>query len=270
MTRPLIFGILNVTPDSFSDGGQHADPDAAVAHALGLVAEGSNWIDVGGESTAPSSTPVDAVEERARVLPVVERLVAEGVPVSIDTYHASTAAAAVAAGAGIVNDVYGTDPDMPRVVRDSDAHLVVMHSFGPPTTPHTYRDVVAEVRDELLARVDRVLAAGVRADRIILDPGIGFSKAPKENWDLLAGLERIASAGYPVLVGASRKRFLGGLVGPSMPDRDLATAVISAGLALAGAWAVRVHDVRATRVALDVAGAWLDAHAEAYPQGVDA
>jgi len=254
--RPRIFGVLNVTPDSFSDGGEHYDADVAVAHAHQLVADGADWIDVGGESTAPGTSPIDPREEQRRVLPVVSALAADGIRVSIDTYHASTARAAIDAGARIVNDVYGSDPDMPAVIAGSGARYVLMHSFGEPTTPHAYNDVLAEVRDELLRRADALIARGVAREQIVLDPGLGFSKAPEENWVLLRGCSVLASTGYPVLIGTSRKRFVQRLVGERIADRDLATAVTSALAAHAGAWAVRVHDVRATRIALDVAGAW--------------
>lgn len=256
MTRPLVFGVLNVTPDSFSDGGQHFDPDAAIAHGLALVADGADWVDVGGESTAPGTTPVHPEEECRRVIAVIAALVAEGVRVSIDTYHASTARAGLEAGAGIVNDVYGVDPAMPAVLAGSGARYVTMHSFGEPTTPHRYDDVLTEVRDELLRRVDALTSAGLGREQIVLDPGLGFSKAPQENWTLLRGTSVLAATGYPVLVGTSRKRFVRRLVGDGAADRDLATAVTSALAAQGGAWAVRVHDVRSTRIALDVEGAW--------------
>lgn len=254
--RPLVFGVLNVTPDSFSDGGDHFDADAAIAYGLSLIAEGADWVDVGGESTAPGTTPVTAQEEQRRVLPVVAALAGEGIRVSIDTYHASTAEAAIGAGAQIVNDVYGSDPAMPAVVAASGAGYVMMHSFGEPTTPHHYDDVLAEVRNELLRRVDVLEALGVAREQIMLDPGLGFSKAPEENWALLRGTSVLTATGYPVLIGISRKRFVRRLVGDSLADRDLATAVTSALAAQYGAWAVRVHDVRATRIALDVEGAW--------------
>ncbi|OJX65610.1 MAG: dihydropteroate synthase [Micrococcales bacterium 73-13] len=264
---PAIFGVLNVTPDSFSDGGDHYAPEAAIEHGLSLVADGADWIDVGGESTAPASEPIAPEEERRRVLPVVAALADRGVPVSIDTYHASTAEAAVEAGATIVNDVFGSDPGMAGVLRRTGARYVTMHSFGAPTTPHRYGDVVEEVRSELLRRAAALQAEGVEPERIILDPGLGFSKEPEENWALLRGAHALAATGYPVLIGVSRKRFVRRLLAESSPagasgedvpmaDRDLATAVTSALAALAGAWAVRVHDVRATRIALDVAGAW--------------
>jgi len=261
MTRPVIFGVLNVTPDSFSDGGLHIAPAAAVAHARALIADGADWIDVGGESTAPGRAPVTPEEERGRILEVIATLAAEGIPVSVDTYHASTAAAAVAAGAQLVNDVYGTDPDMPAVLAATGARYVAMHAFGAPTTPHHYLDVVAEVRDRLLARVAELEAAGVGAERIVLDPGIGFSKNPSENWELLHGLPELVATGYLILIGTSRKRFIRRLAGDALPDRDLATAVTSALAAQAGVWGVRVHDVRATRIALDIADEWAGTYA---------
>jgi dihydropteroate synthase len=261
MTRPLIFGVLNVTPDSFSDGGLHVALDAAIAHARALVAEGADWIDVGGESTAPGRAPVTPEEERARILDVIAALAAEGIPASVDTYHASTAEAAVAAGAQLVNDVYGTDPDMPAVVAATGARYVAMHAFGAPTTPHHYADVVAEVRDGLLARVAELETAGISKERIVLDPGIGFSKDPSENWALLRGLPELAATGFPILVGTSRKRFIRRLVGDELADRDLATAVTSSLAAQAGVWGVRVHDVRATRIALDIADEWAGTYA---------
>ncbi len=259
--RPRIFGVLNVTPDSFSDGGEHFDADAAIAHGLSLVADGADWVDVGGESTAPGVAPVTPEEERRRVLPVIRSLVAEGVRVSIDTYHASTAQAAVEAGAQIVNDVFGSDPAMPAVLAGTGASYVTMHSFGEPTTTHRYDDVLAEVRIELLRRADALEAAGIDRERIVLDPGLGFSKEPAENWALLRGMSELVATGYPILIGTSRKRFVRRIVGDAIVDRDLATAVTSAFAAQAGAWGVRVHDVRATRVALDVAGAWMGSNA---------
>jgi len=252
----LVVGVLNVTPDSFSDGGEHFDTDAAIAHGLALVADGADWVDVGGESTAPGRAPLSPEEEQRRVLAVVATLVAEGVRISIDTYHAATAEAAVAAGAEIVNDVFGSDPAMPAVIAATGARYVTMHSFGAPTTPHRYDDVVEDVRTELLRRAAALEAAGVDRDRVILDPGLGFSKEPAENWALLRATARLAETGYPILIGTSRKRFVRRVVGDAVADRDLATAVTSALAARAGAWGVRVHDVRATRIALDVAAAW--------------
>jgi dihydropteroate synthase len=256
-----IFGVLNVTPDSFSDGGEHFAIEDAVAHGRHLIADGADWIDVGGESTAPGIAPVGSAEERRRILPVIRELVAEGIRVSVDTFRAETAAAAVGAGAEIVNDVFGADPAMPAVLLDSAAQYVMMHSFGAPTTPHAYGDVVEDVRLELLRRVDALEALGVDRERVILDPGLGFSKEPQENWTLLRRLDELVAAGLPVFIGTSRKRFVRALVGEDNHDRDTATAVTSVLAAQAGVWAVRVHDVRATRVALDTLGAWNGADA---------
>jgi len=252
--RPLIFGVLNVTPDSFSDGGEHATLDAAVAHAHSLLAAGADWIDVGGESTAPGRAPVGTEEEQRRILPVIRALAADGVAISVDTFRAATAAAAVEAGARMVNDVYGSDPLMDVLVARSGIRYLAMHSLGDPTTPASYGDVVRDVRAALLARVEGLLALGARAEQLVLDPGLGFSKAPDENWALIARLDELVSTGYPVLVGASRKRFIRGLVGDERRDGDTATAAISLLAAERGAWAVRVHDVVATRIALDVLG----------------
>ncbi|MFD1720561.1 dihydropteroate synthase [Amnibacterium endophyticum] len=255
---PLLLGVLNTTPDSFSDGGLHQAPDAAVAHGLALVAAGADVVDVGGESTRPGATPVDPEEEARRVLPVVRGLVAAGVRVSIDTRRASVAAAALAAGATIVNDVEGGagDPDMLAVVAGSQADYVVMHSRGQAAADGGYGDVVADVVTDLELRVAAAEAAGVPAHRLVVDPGIGFAKTADESWALLRSLDVLAAA-FPdtrLLVGASRKRFLGAVLpeGATAVERDLPTAVLSA---LVGdrVWGLRVHDVAATRAALAVA-----------------
>ncbi len=262
-TRPTIFGILNVTPDSFSDGGQYSDPDAAIRHGIALRDQGADVIDVGGESTRPGATPVDVEQEQSRVLPVVRGLVAAGVSVSIDTMNADTALAAAAAGASIINDVSGglADPFMHRVVAESGLQYVAMHWRSPDAgagAVDEYDDVVGEVRAELQLRLDSLTAAGVDLARVIIDPGIGFSKSAEHNWRLLAALPTLESLGCRVLIGASRKRFLGAL----LPDdataaaRDLPTAVVTALAADAGVWAVRVHDVESTVAALGVWSAW--------------
>ena len=259
----LVLGVLNVTPDSFSDGGRWTDLDAALAHGRSLVAAGADVVDVGGESTRPGATRVEPDEELRRVLPVVRELAAEGVRVSIDTVHAGTAAAALEAGAEIVNDVSGglADADMARVVAESGRTFVAMHwrgflDAGPSRSG--YDDVVADVRDELARRVDALVDAGVAREALVLDPGLGFSKAGLQNWQLLARLHELATLGLPLLVGASRKRFLGELLpdGADPVERDAATAVVSVLASQAGAWGVRVHDVAGTRAALDVLGAW--------------
>lgn len=265
--RTLVMGVLNVTPDSFSDGGQCADHDAAVRHGLHLHALGADIVDVGGESTRPGAQRVPPDVECDRVLPVVGRLADAGIPVSIDTMRAEVAAACVAAGAVIVNDVSGgeADPGMGPWLADVDVPVIAMHWRGHSDRMDErahYDDVVAEVRAELAARRDALVAAGVDPARIVVDPGLGFAKDPEHNWALLAGLARIEDLGHPVLVGASRKRFLGSLLadpatGPRpVGERDDATQAISALAARAGAWAVRVHEPRGSRDAVEVARAW--------------
>lgn len=256
-------GVLNVTPDSFSDGGLWLEPDAAIAHGLEFVEQGADLVDVGGESTRPGAVRVDPEEERRRVVPVIRELASRGVMVSVDTLNASTARAAVEAGAAIINDVSGglADAGMPDAVLDTGAQYVVMHWRGrldAADSRAVYRHTVAEVRAELSARVTDLLRRGVDPAKLILDPGLGFSKNGGHNWQVLAGLREIETLGYPVLIGASRKRFLGALLpeGAPVEDRDAPTAVISALAAQAGAWAVRVHDVPSTRIALDVVRAW--------------
>ncbi|GLU88978.1 dihydropteroate synthase [Agromyces sp. NBRC 114283] len=260
---PLVMGVVNVTPDSFSDGGRWFDPERAIAHGLELAAAGAELLDVGGESTRPGAARVEPAEELRRVIPVVTELAARGHRVSVDTMRAATAEAAVAAGAELINDVSAglADEAMAEIAAASGARYVAMHWRGHSDRMEglaEYDDVVREVRDELAARVDVLVAAGVAPERIVLDPGLGFAKRAEHNWQLLAGLGELQALGFPVLVGASRKRFLGGLLpeGAPVEARDLPTAVVSVLSAQAGAWAVRVHDVAATRLALDVLGAW--------------
>ncbi len=263
--RCAVLGILNVTPDSFSDGGRFLGTDDAVAHGVALHAAGADLVDVGGESTRPRAGRVELAQELARVLPVVRDLVAEGVPVSIDTTRAEVAAAALGAGAAVVNDVSGglADPAMARVVAEARVPWILMHWRGHSAGMHalaTYEDVLGEVRTELVARVDAAVLAGVDPDRVVLDPGLGFAKTAAHNWALLRRLDVFVGLGFPVLVGASRKRFLGELLadaaGPRPPaDRDGATAALSALVAAAGAWGVRVHDVAASMDAVAVATA---------------
>jgi dihydropteroate synthase len=252
-------GILNVTPDSFSDGGRYAGVADAVAHGRRMAAQGADLVDVGGESTRPGATRVDAAEERRRVLPVVRGLAEAGAAVSIDTTRASVAEAALDAGAVLVNDVSGglADPDMAKVVAAAGVPWVLMHWRGHSRDMQqlaTYADVVTEVAGELTDRVEEAVAAGVPYESIVIDPGLGFAKTAAHNWALLAHLDRLLSVGPPVLVGASRKSFLGTLLADPGVDgdrpprpvdrRDDATLAVTVIAALAGAWGVRVHDVR--------------------------
>ena len=265
LARCRVMGVINVTPDSFSDGGAFDDADSAVKHGLQLLSGGADMLDVGGESTRPGAQRVSAQEEQLRVLPVIRALADAGAIVSIDTMRASTAEAALHAGARIINDVSGglADPDLPRLAASAGVPYVVMHWRGHSAGMQdqaVYGDVVREVCDELKARVDAVVDAGVAPDQIILDPGLGFAKTAEHNWALLANLQTVLSLGRPVLVGASRKSFLGSLLsvdGEPRPvvDRDDATAAVTALAAAAGAWAVRVHDARASADAVRVAAA---------------
>jgi len=259
----LVMGVVNVTPDSFSDGGRWFDADAAIAHGLDLVADGADMLDVGGESTRPGAARVEPEEELRRVVPVVRELAGRGIRVSVDTMRAATALAAVEAGAEIINDVSAglADDAMAPIVAETGVHYVAMHWRGHSDRMDSlaeYADVAAEVRDELAARVEALVAAGVARERLILDPGLGFAKRGAQNWELLGRLDVLGELGLPILVGASRKRFLGALLpdDAAMEERDLPTAVVSALSAQAGVWGVRVHDVRGTRRALDVLGAW--------------
>jgi dihydropteroate synthase len=259
---PVVVGVLNVTPDSFSDGGRYTDLDAAVTHAVQMSTEGAQLVDVGGESTRPGAERVDAATERARVVPVIEALVAEGVAMSIDTTRASVAAAALAAGAAVVNDVSGglADPDMVRVVADAGCPWILMHWRGPSARMRelaVYTDVVKEVCAELGARVDAALAGGVDAGRIVVDPGIGFAKTPEHNWRLSARLEQVVALGFPVMFASSRKSYLGSLLaderGPRPVDEREAATIATTLLAVAaGVWGVRVHDVRGNVDAIKV------------------
>ncbi|MUL84124.1 dihydropteroate synthase [Mycobacterium sp. CBMA247] len=261
-------GVVNVTDDSFSDGGKFIDRDRAVDHGLTLAAAGAAIIDVGGESTRPGAVRVDPAVEAARVAPVIEALASQGITVSIDTMHAEVAKVALESGAQIVNDVSGglADPNMAPLLAEAGVPWILMHwrSVG-ATQPHRtpgYGDVVAEVRAELLSAVDAAVAAGVDPQRLIIDPGLGFAKTAQDNWALLHALPEFVATGIPVLVGASRKRFLGSLLAgpdgtPRPPDgRETATAVVSMLAAQHGAWGVRVHDVVASVDALAVLEAW--------------
>ncbi|MFI0465283.1 dihydropteroate synthase [Saccharopolyspora sp. 5N102] len=265
--RCAVMGVLNVTPDSFSDGGRYLDRAAAVAHGVEMHRLGADIIDVGGESTRPGSQRVDAATEIERVLPVVRELVAAGVPVSVDTTRAKVAAVTAEAGAAVINDVSGglADPEMAHVAADTGLPWVLMHWRGHSKDMNSlavYEDVVAEVRGELLRQVDVALAAGVAEGAIVLDPGLGFAKTGAHDWQLLQRLDVFVGLGFPVLVGASRKRFLGRLLAdadgkPRPPaGRETATAVVSALAADRGAWGVRVHDVLQSLDAVAVTAAW--------------
>lgn len=258
--RTLVMGILNVTPDSFSDGGLFLDPDAAVARARRMVEEGADIVDVGGESTRPGSDPVPPEEERKRVLPVIEALAPElDVPISVDTRRAEVAAAAVEAGASIVNDVTaGADPGMFSVVREAGAGMVLMHMKGEPKTMQRdprYDDVVAEVRGFLEGRLEAALLAGIEADRLCIDPGIGFGKTLEHNLLLLRHVDALFDLGRPVLVGPSRKSFIGALLDLPPDQRVEGTLGAISWLAARGVHVVRVHDVREAVRALRVVDA---------------
>jgi dihydropteroate synthase len=266
-TRALVMGVVNVTPDSFSDGGRWLEPAAAIEHGLLLHQQGADLVDVGGESTRPGAERPSVEEELIRVIPVVRELSAAGVVVSVDTMRAVVADAALTAGAALVNDVSGglSDLDLPRVVAAAGVPYVVMHWRAHSTEMERYAaydDVVTDVCRELTRRLEGVVAQGVSIDHVVLDPGLGFAKDAGHNWALLHGLERVVGLGRPVLVGASRKRFLGSLLAgpdgvPAPPEcRDGATHATSALAAAAGVWCVRVHDVPGTLDAVRVAAAW--------------
>ena len=275
--RTLVMGVLNVTPDSFSDGGEFLDAVIAIDHGIAMYAAGADLVDVGGESTRPGASRVPIETELARVLPVVEGLRAAGVPVSVDTMRAAVAAAAVAAGAAVVNDVSGglADPEMLPTVADMTVPYVAMHWRGQSqqmATLNHYDDVVRDVCAELAGRLQSALDAGIAEDRIVLDPGLGFAKDAHHNWLLLRHLERVQALGRPVLVGASRKRFLGELLSTAgqprgVAERDAATAATTALAAFAGAWCVRVHDVRGSLDAVRVVAAWQSAQPLAATDG---
>ncbi|PWI42431.1 dihydropteroate synthase [Streptomyces sp. ICBB 8177] len=264
--RCAVMGVVNVTPDSFSDGGLWFDAERAVKHGLDLIAAGADLVDVGGESTRPGARRVDEPEELRRVIPVVRELAAAGAVVSVDTMRASVAERAVEAGARLVNDVSGglADPAMLSVAAQARVPFVVMHWRGASIDMNSravYGDVVAEVVDELRARLDAVVAAGVDPERVVIDPGLGFAKDADHDLALVAHLDRLRALGRPLLVAASRKRFLGRVLAggegdpPPARERDAATAAVSAIAAREGAWAVRVHQVRPTADAVRVARA---------------
>ena len=265
--RALVMGVVNVTPDSFSDGGRWATTELAVAHGRQLIAQGADLLDVGGESTRPGARRVDLAEEQNRVLPVIRELAAAGVAVSVDTIHAATAAAAIEAGAVIVNDVSGglADPAMAGVLADAGVVYICQHWRGDPRTMDGLTDyggdVLAGVEAELRARLDHLADAGLADEQVVIDPGLGFAKTHEQSWRLLAATARLREdLRRPVLIGASRKRFLA----LALPDdvaadplaRDAATAATTALATAAGAWAVRVHEVPASRDAVRTASLW--------------
>ena len=267
--RTRVMGVINVTPDSFSDGGRWMESDAAVKHGLDLVAEGADLVDIGGESTRPGAIRIEAAEELDRIIPVVTALAAEGVTISVDTMRAEVAEAALAAGARMINDVSGgrADPGMFAVAAAAGAPMVIMHWRGHSTLMQDlteYDQLVPDVVAELTAQVEVALAAGVSRDKIVLDPGLGFSKTGEQNWAVLSRLGDFTALGFPLLLAASRKRFLGELLqDPStgsgtetslrpVDDREAATVAISTLAAQAGAWAVRVHEPQASADAVRV------------------
>jgi dihydropteroate synthase len=281
--RPLIMGVVNITPDSFSDGGKFLDSQLALEHCLALIAEGANIIDLGGESTRPGALRVKLEEEQARVIPVIEALVQNpafiesGAVISIDTMNASTASLAVAAGAKIVNDVSGglADDQMFEQLKNLDCKYIVSHWRGFSNTMdslNNYESVAIDVAKELSDRVAKAEASGIQRQRLIIDPGLGFAKDIAQNWHLVARLDELEKLGLPILVGASRKRFIAGVLDPddagavSNQRRDLATAVLTALLLQRKIWGVRVHNVSATLDAIKVVEALAFANKETNRQ----
>lgn len=277
--RCLVLGVVNVTPDSFSDGGEHFDVDKAIAHGRGLAVDGADIVDVGGESTRPGAGRVEEAEELRRVVPVVRALAADGVTVSVDTMRSAVAEAAVVAGARMVNDVSGgrADPGLVSFVAEAQVPYILMHWRGHSDVMQeraVYADVVTEVRDELARQLDDVTGLGVSFDQVVLDPGIGFAKRHPHNWSLLARLDALATLGRPLLVGSSRKGFLGALLAGDdgsprpAPGRDDATVALTALAAAAGVWGVRVHDVAASADAVRVAARMAAERPAGAPAGV--
>jgi dihydropteroate synthase len=262
LDRTLVMGVLNVTPDSFSDGGQFNDPKIATDHALQMIADGADIIDIGGESTRPGSDRISVQEELDRVLPVISALADTGVAISIDTMRVNVARAAVQAGACMINDVSGgkADPEMLGYIATLNTPFILMHWRGPSNIMNTltdYTDVVADVTAEISQQVDVAVAAGIARDRIAIDPGIGFAKTVDQNWPILRHLDVLEELGLPILMGASRKKFLGELlakdgVAREMEERESATTAISTLMAARGLWAVRVHDVKSSSDAIAV------------------
>ncbi len=268
LPRPLVMGVVNVTPDSFSDGGRWATTEAAIAHGTELRAEGADVLDIGGESTRPGATRPLVAEEMDRVVPVIRALAEDGIAVSVDTMRHEVAEAALDAGAVVVNDVSGglADPRILAVVAERGAAYVVMHwrAHSSVMREHaTYDDVVVDVRTELAQRLDDAAAAGIASDRLVVDPGLGFAKTADHNWELLQRLPELESLGVPILVGSSRKSFLGTLLaGPDgsprpVDDREDANVALTTIAAIQGVWGVRVHEVRASIDAIRVVSRWL-------------
>jgi len=262
LDRTLVMGVLNVTPDSFSDGGRFDDTEIAISHALQMIEDGADIIDVGGESTRPGSERISVQVELDRVLPVIAGLVDSGVAISIDTMRAEVARAAIEAGAGVINDVSGgkSDPEMLSYVSTLTVPYILMHWRGPSNIMNTltdYNDVVADVTSEISKQVDVAVAAGIARERIAIDPGIGFAKTVDQNWPILKHLDVLEGLGLPILMGASRKKFLGELlakagVARDSDERESATTAISTLMAARGLWAVRVHDVKPSSDAIAV------------------
>ena len=260
--RTLVMGVLNVTPDSFSDGGRFNDSTSATNHAFQMIKDGADIIDIGGESTRPGSDRISAQEELDRVLPVISALADSGVAISIDTMRVEVARSAVAAGACMINDVSGgkADPDMLGYVATLDTPYILMHWRGPSNIMNTltdYNDVVTDVASEINQQVEVALAAGIARERIAIDPGIGFAKTVDQNWPILKHLEVLEGLGLPILMGASRKKFLGDLLAKDgiprdSDERESATTAISTLMAMRGIWAVRVHDVKSSSDAISV------------------
>lgn len=262
LDRTLVMGVLNVTPDSFSDGGRFDDTEIAISHALQMIEDGADIIDIGGESTRPGSERISVQVELDRVLPVIAGLVDSGVAISIDTMRAEVARAAIEAGACMINDVSGgkSDPEMLSYVSTLTVPYILMHWRGPSNIMNTltdYSDVVADVTSEISKQVDLAVAAGIARERIAVDPGIGFAKTVDQNWPILKHLDVLEGLGLPILMGASRKKFLGELLAKDgvvrdSDERESATTAISTLMAARGLWAVRVHDVKPTRDAIAV------------------
>ena len=262
LDRTLVMGVLNVTPDSFSDGGRFDDTEIAISHAFQMIQDGADIIDIGGESTRPGSERISVQVELDRVLPVIAGLVDSGVAISIDTMRAEVARAAIEAGACMINDVSGgkSDPEMLSYVSTLTVPYILMHWRGPSNIMNTlteYSDVVADVASEISKQVDLAVAAGIARERIAVDPGIGFAKTVDQNWPILKHLDVLEGLGLPILMGASRKKFLGELLAKDgvvrdSDERESATTAISTLMAARGLWAVRVHDVKPTRDAIAV------------------